>query len=76
MMRKVPTLTNGDGRFELASERVLSVFRGSSWSMVSLSFEHTGYFLFHTNCPTGSATNANGGEPVLDLGPILLQPMK
>lgn len=76
MMRKVPILTGENGRFELASERVLSIFRGSSWNMVSLSFDRIGYFPFHTNCPTGGATNADGGELVLDLGPILLQPMK
>lgn len=76
MMRKVPILTDAHGRFELASERVLSIFRGSSWNMASLSFDRVGYFPFHTNCPTGTATNAAGGELVLDLGPILLQPMK
>lgn len=74
LMSKVPARTDENGRFELASERVLSVVRGAGWNVVSLSFERVGYRSFHTNCLTDAVTNAPSGEPVLDVGPIFLRP--
>ena len=75
LMRKAPVHTDENGRFESASQRVLSVVRGSDWNVVSLSFERMGYQRFQTNCPINAVTNAPNGEPVLDVGQILLQPM-
>ena len=74
LMRKVPAKTDQDGRFELVSERVLSVVRGTDWDVVALTFERAGYRRFQTNCLTVTLTNAPGGESVLDLGRIYLQP--
>lgn len=74
LMRKPPARTDANGRFELASERVLSIVRGSGWDVVPLSFERAGYRSFQTNCPTVAVTNTAGGEPVLDIGRIFLQP--
>ena len=75
LMRKAPVQTDENGRFQSASERVLSVVRGSGWNVVSLSFERFGYHRFQTNCPINALTNAANGEPVLAVGRIFLQPM-
>jgi hypothetical protein len=74
LMRKAPAQTDVNGMFELASERVLSVVRGAGWNIVSLSFDRNGYQRFQTNCPISRVTNRTSGEPVLDVGRILLQP--
>ncbi len=74
LMLKAPVRTDANGRFDLASERVLSIVRGAGWNIVSLSFEHAGYRRFQTNCPTSSVTNWDSGEPVLQVGRVLLQP--
>ncbi len=74
MMRKPPVQTDASGKFELASERVLSVFRGAGWNMVSLAFDRSGYERFHTNCPMNAVTNTASGEPVLNVGRIFLRP--
>ncbi len=74
LMSKFPAQTDRNGRFELAPERVLTVFRGSSWDVVSLSFQANGYLGLHTNCPTMAATFTPAGELVLNVGEILLQP--
>jgi hypothetical protein len=71
---KNPVRTDKDGDFALDSERVLSVVRGLDWNIVSLSFNCGGYQHFHTNCPTTLATSALTGQPVLDVGQIILQP--
>jgi len=75
-MLKVPVQTDQNGRFELSSERVLSIVRGSDWNVVSLSFERSGYRPFETNCPTSALTNTASGKPVLDVGRIFLQPVR
>ena len=75
LIRKPPIHTDENGRFELASERVLSVVRGAGWNLVSLSFESAGYLQFHTNCPVSAVTNTADGEPVLDVGRIALPPV-
>ncbi len=74
LMSKFPAQTDRNGRFELASERVLTVFRGSSWNIVSLSFQANGYLRLQTNCATATVTNTPEGELVLNVGEILLQP--
>ncbi len=74
LMRKTPTRTDEQGRFELANERVLSIVRGAGWNMVSLSFERSGYLHFRTNCLVDVLTNSPGREPVMNVGQILLQP--
>ncbi len=75
MIRKIPALTDADGKFTLQSERVLSIFRGSGWNQVRLTFEHAGYETLRTNYLNWSATNAPKGEPVLDVGQVRLQPV-
>ncbi len=75
-MRKPPPQTDANGRFELPSERVLSVVRGAGWDVIPLRFERAGYLHFTTNCATSSVTNAVDGEPVLDVGRILLQSVR
>jgi len=74
LMRKPPIQTGADGRFEVPSERVLSIVRGEGWDVIPLRFERAGYLHFTTNCPTSSVTNTVDSEPVLDVGGILLQP--
>ncbi len=75
LMLKAPVQTDLDGRFVLASERVMSVIRGADWNVVSLSFDRGGYRRFQTNCPANLATTSASGEPVLDIGQVLLQPV-
>jgi hypothetical protein len=74
LMLKPPAQTDVNGMFELPSEHVLSVVRGAGWNIVSLSFDRIGYQHFQTNCPIATSTNAPGGESVLDIGRIFLQP--
>lgn len=74
LLRKTPAQTDRQGRFVLASERVLSIVRGANWNVVPLSFDRRGYRHFHTNCPTSFAITSASGEPELDVGQILLQP--
>jgi hypothetical protein len=72
-----PTVETGpDGRFALASERVLSVIRGSGWSEVELTFEKPGYFRLQTNFSSTLATNGESGEPLVDVGAVSLQRAK
>jgi hypothetical protein len=73
LIGKVPVRTDEHGRFELASERVLSVVRGAGWDVVSLKFERAGYRDFQTNCLSATFTNSPDGEAVLDIGRIYLQ---
>lgn len=76
LMQKTPAVTDAGGGFDLPSERVLSVFRGSGWDTVSLAFERTGYQPFHTNYPLSLATNTPAGEPELNIGVLFLEPTK
>lgn len=76
LMRKPPAQTDANGRFELPSERVLSVVRGAGWDLIPLRFERAGYLHFTTNFPTTSVTNTVHDEPVLDVGRISLQPAR
>ena len=73
MIRKVPVRSDDTGQFVLASERVLSIFRGSGWSQIQLWIEKQGYVTVQTNFSTTLATNLPGGETTVELGHILLQ---
>jgi hypothetical protein len=73
LMRKTPVQTDDEGRFVLASERVLSIVRGANWNLISLSFDRAGCAHFQTNFPAGAASNSDGGEPRLDVGRIMLR---
>lgn len=75
LMQKPPALTDHEGVFVLASERVLSVIRGSGWNVVPLSFLRVGYYPFQTNCQTSDTTNLVNGEPVLNIGRVFLTPV-
>ncbi len=74
LMAKAPVQTGPDGRFTLAGERVLSVVRGSGWNEVRLTFARPAYETLRTNVSMNVATNAENGAPLLNLGPVLLQP--
>jgi hypothetical protein len=74
MMRKPPSLTDAEGRFRLASERVLSIVRGAGWNDIRLIFELASYQRLQTNYSGNLATNDAGGEPLLDAGVVCLRP--
>jgi hypothetical protein len=76
LMAKAPVRTDREGRFTLDTERVLTPFRGAGWFSVQLSFERAGYERFWTNYSSlNTSTNLPHGEPLLDAGEILLQPV-
>jgi hypothetical protein len=73
---RTPALrTDKDGRFGLESERNLTLFRREDWYSVTLAFTHKGYERFVTNYTLISAVVASNGEPVVDAGSIMLQPV-
>jgi len=75
LLEKPAVLTDRAGQFNLQSERALTVFRPSGWSLVELTFERPGYERYQTNYSILSAgANTPGGEPVLETGDILMQP--
>ncbi len=75
LMARAPVRTDGNGRFTLATERVLTPFRGTAWFTVQLLFERAGYKRFQTNYSRlNLSTNAPEGAPLLDAGDILLHP--
>jgi hypothetical protein len=67
--------TNAEGRFDLDSERDLMLFRRADWYSVTLAFTHTGYERYITNFTLTNAVIEPSGEPVIDAGNILLQPL-
>jgi hypothetical protein len=67
--------TDADGRFDLDSERDLTLFRRAGWYGVTLAFTHKGYERLLTNYTLASAVIAPSGEPVVNAGNILLQPV-
>ena len=76
LMAKAPVRTDRSGRFTLETERVLTPFRRGAWFSVQLLFECPGYERFRTNYSTlNLITNSPNGEPVLNAGDILLQPV-
>ncbi len=75
LMEKAPVRTDGDGRFALPSERVLTVIRGAGWNSARLTFEHPGYERFQTNLSLTVSTNTPSAEPVVNAGKIPLRPL-
>jgi len=67
--------TRSDGAFGLASERDLELFGQSSWSSITITFDHAGYALFTTNYTPANATISPRGEPEVQAGDILLEPL-
>jgi len=74
LLQKPEGHTDQDGRFVLASERVLSVIRPAAWNVLELDLSRPGYLHLRTNLSVELATNYLKGGPLLDLGKILLQP--
>jgi len=75
-LEKTPAIrTDRDGRFDLDSERDLTLFGRAGWYSVTLAFTHKGYERFVTNYTLASAVVASNGEPVVKAGNILLQPV-
>ena len=67
--------TDREGRFDLDSERDLTLFRQAGWYSVTVAFTRTGYERFITNYTLADAAIAPSGEPVVNAGNILLQPV-
>jgi hypothetical protein len=67
--------TDAEGRFDLDSERDVTLFRQAGWYSVTLTFRHSGYERFTTNFTLTSAVFEPNGEPMVDAGNILLQPV-
>lgn len=75
-LERTPAIrTDRDGRFDLDSERDLTLFRRAGWYSVTLAFTHKGYERFVTNYTLAGAEVAPSGEPVVSAGNILLQPV-
>jgi hypothetical protein len=74
LLQKPLTRTDEDGRFVLASERVLSLIRPAKWNLLELDVSRPGYQNLHTNLSINLATNSFKGEPLLDAGQLLLVP--
>jgi len=76
LMAKAPLQTDRDGRFTLETGRVLTPFRRAGWFSIQLLFECPGYERFRTNYSSlNLSTNSPNGEPLVDAGDILLQPV-
>ena len=74
LMAKAPARTDGEGRFTLETERVLTPFRGMNWFSVQFLFERAGYERFRTNYSRlNISTNSPAGEPLLNTGDIRLE---
>jgi hypothetical protein len=75
LLEKTATRTDHNGVFVLPSERVLTLFRPSGWSLVQLSFQRAGYASYETNLSISvTITNTLSGEPLLNTGDIRLHP--
>ena len=74
LLEKAGTRTDANGRFEMPSERALTLFRPAGWNLVHLTFQRAGYEAFETDYSTTSTlTNAPDGEPLLSAGDIRLR---
>jgi hypothetical protein len=74
LQRSPAIRTDRDGRFELDSERDLTLFRRTGWYSVTLAFTHKGYEQLVTNFTLVNAVVSSNSEPVVNAGNILLQP--
>ncbi len=72
---KAPIVWTGqDGRFMVDGERALTLFGGSGWYAVTISFERAGYQVFLTNYTLlNVTTNSPNGAPRIETGDILLR---
>ncbi len=77
LMRRGPARTDREGKFELKSERVLSLIPIRSWASVDLSLERAGYRRLQTNLSLTAfgLTNAPGTGDWVQAGDILLSPI-
>lgn len=75
MARESAIFTAADGTFVLDSVTDLAVFRKVSWYTVSLSFERAGFERMVTTYTPANAVVSSKGEPVVDAGIVLLQPV-
>lgn len=77
LMAEYPVQTDEDGKFSFEAVRALTPFRGAHWFSVLLCFERPGYQrLRATYSSLNVSTNCPKGEPLLDAGDILLQPLQ
>jgi hypothetical protein len=75
-LERTPALrTDTDGRFDLDSERDLTLIRRADWYSVTLAFTRKGYERLVTNYTLTDAVIAPNGEPTVDAGKILLRPL-
>jgi hypothetical protein len=75
LMAPQPIHSSADGSFVLESQRALAFFRKIHWFSVELEFELDHYETFSTNYILGEASMAPHGEPVVQAGDILMQPL-
>ena len=76
-MAECPVQTDGSGKFSFEAVRALTPFRGAHWFSVQLYFECPGYQrLRATYSSPNVSTNSPKGEPLLDAGDIVLQPLQ
>ena len=77
LMADYPVQTDADGRFAFEPVRALTPFRGGHWFSVQLCFEHPGYQRLRANYSSPNvSTSSPRGEPLLEAGDILLQPLQ
>jgi len=75
MEKPTPITTRSDGTFVLNSVQDLVLFRKTHWSSVKVSFECGGYQWMVTNFSAANANQTASGEPVVNSGDILLNPV-
>jgi hypothetical protein len=74
LLRPATAYTDKQGRFALASERALLLFRKGDWYQAQITVEHGKYLSLKTNYTVADATDSPSGEPVVDTGVLLLTP--
>jgi hypothetical protein len=68
--------TDAEGRFVLDGERVIAMFRRSSWRSVAVTFAHPGYRSFETNYSAARfPSRTPEGVPLVNAGDVLLTPI-
>jgi len=72
--RGQPLRTDAEGKFDLASQKSVALFRDIGWFSVEIAFYHRDYERFNTNYTARLAQREPSGEPVIAAGDILLTP--
>lgn len=67
--------TGDDGAFTLDSKRTVSVFSAVGWYSVTVNFKKDGYKHASANYSRTNAVRSAQGEPVVNAGDILLEPI-